>query len=69
MQRRARLRERALPDGYGVLPEPGAGPLSGSVSMECDVKGETKELSFDISEDKRTLENASRRSVYKKIDA
>ncbi len=40
-----------------------------TLNMECEVKGKKKEVIFDVSEDKRTLENSAKSSVYKKIGA
>ena len=38
-----------------------------TLNMECEVRGEKKELIFDVSEDQRTFSNAARDSVYRKL--
>ena len=38
-----------------------------TLNLQCDANGQTKEIEFDVSEDKKKLENAPRRSVYLKV--
>ena len=39
-----------------------------AVNIECEVKGEKREIVFEVSEDKRTLNNASESSMYVRLD-